>query len=207
MNIDRHSSTQWWFCGLIAFGLWIVLADSSSVTQRRVPHPPSSTSHPFTAPATGIFQGSNSGSAAAPLHFDLGARRQLQLGYGRLPLSFEANRGQPDTPVKFLSRGIGYTLFLTSDEAVLALRKPSKATKPERSLVRLSTLTHASMYDASTFSGFRGLLDLPNLDTNSASLVTYPALPGVASAVPTFWVGTNENGQETISCPSVLQLI
>ena len=42
--------------------------------------------------------------------------------YGRLPLTFEANHGQTDSRVKFLSRGMGYTLFLTSTEAVLALR-------------------------------------------------------------------------------------
>ena len=44
--------------------------------------------------------------------------------YGQLPLSFEANRGQTDSQVKFLSRGRGYTVFLTSTEAVLALKKP-----------------------------------------------------------------------------------
>jgi len=43
--------------------------------------------------------------------------------YGSLPLSFEANQGQTDSQVRFLSRGKGYTLFLTSTEAVLALRK------------------------------------------------------------------------------------
>lgn len=32
-----------------------------------------------------------------------------------LPLSFEANRGQTDPAVKFLSRGDGYALFLTRD--------------------------------------------------------------------------------------------
>ncbi len=42
--------------------------------------------------------------------------------YGRLPLSFEANQGQTDSSVKFLSRGSGYTLFLTATEAVLSLR-------------------------------------------------------------------------------------
>ena len=42
--------------------------------------------------------------------------------YGKLPLSFEENRGQADAQVKFLSRGNGYTLFLTDDEAVLSLR-------------------------------------------------------------------------------------
>ena len=43
--------------------------------------------------------------------------------YGKLPLSFEANQGQSDARVKFLSRGSGYTLFLTSSEAVLLLQK------------------------------------------------------------------------------------
>jgi hypothetical protein len=37
----------------------------------------------------------------------------------RLPLSFEANRGQTDGEVKFLARGRGYALFLTSTEAVI----------------------------------------------------------------------------------------
>ena len=45
--------------------------------------------------------------------------------YGKLPLSFEANQGQADAGVKFLSRGRGYGLFLTSSEAVLELRKSS----------------------------------------------------------------------------------
>ncbi len=43
--------------------------------------------------------------------------------YGELPLSFEANAGQVNSAVKFLSRGQGYTLFLTGDEAVLKLQK------------------------------------------------------------------------------------
>ncbi|MBI3646537.1 MAG: hypothetical protein HY233_11305, partial [Acidobacteriales bacterium] len=42
---------------------------------------------------------------------------------GQLPMSFEENRGQSDSRVKFLSRGRGYTLFLTENEAVLALQK------------------------------------------------------------------------------------
>jgi hypothetical protein len=42
---------------------------------------------------------------------------------GQFPLSFEANAGQADRQVRFLSRGPGYTLFLTSDEAVLVAGK------------------------------------------------------------------------------------
>jgi hypothetical protein len=52
---------------------------------------------------------------------DLAAPAQVRERYGNLPLSFEANHGQSDAKVKFLSRGSGYSLFLTSTEAVLAL--------------------------------------------------------------------------------------
>ena len=44
---------------------------------------------------------------------------------GNLPLSFEANQGQSDPGVKFLSRGAGYSLFVTVNEAVLALQTPA----------------------------------------------------------------------------------
>jgi uncharacterized repeat protein (TIGR01451 family) len=53
------------------------------------------------------------------------SQARLQAAYGKLPLQFEANRGQTDRQVKFLSRGSGYSLFLTPTEAVLALSKPS----------------------------------------------------------------------------------
>src|SRR2546426_7601020 len=47
----------------------------------------------------------------------------VQEAYGKLPLVFEANLGQTDPQVKFLSRGPGHTLFLTPTEAVLVLSK------------------------------------------------------------------------------------
>jgi hypothetical protein len=47
------------------------------------------------------------------------------VSYAKLPLSFEANQGQTDQNVKFLSHGLGYALFLTGDEAVLSLRSRS----------------------------------------------------------------------------------
>src|ERR1700676_5491917 len=50
------------------------------------------------------------------------SQAKLIESYGKLPLSFEANHGQTDQRVKFLSRGRGYALFLTSDETVLSLQ-------------------------------------------------------------------------------------
>ena len=49
------------------------------------------------------------------------AQAKILDSYGKLPLSFEANHGQADARVKFLSRTGSYRLFLTGDEAVLAL--------------------------------------------------------------------------------------
>jgi hypothetical protein len=57
---------------------------------------------------------------------DESGRSRVVASYSRLPLSFEHNQGQTDPRVKFLTRGDGYTLFLTPTEAVLALRKPDK---------------------------------------------------------------------------------
>ncbi len=55
---------------------------------------------------------------AAPANFDW-------TKYGQLPLEFEANQGQTAPDVRFLSRGDGYTLFLTGNEAVMTLRQPA----------------------------------------------------------------------------------
>ena len=52
--------------------------------------------------------------------------------YGNLPLSFEANGGQANPDVKFLSRGPGYSLFLTSTDAVLSLRQPAASAVENR---------------------------------------------------------------------------
>ena len=50
---------------------------------------------------------------------------QLAASYGKLPLSFEANAGQAGRQVRFIARGSGYGLYLTADEAVLALHRSS----------------------------------------------------------------------------------
>src|SRR5262249_38784730 len=54
-----------------------------------------------------------------------GGSAQVAAAYGQLPLSFEANQGQTDPQVRFLSRGDGYGLFLTPTQAVLTLQRPA----------------------------------------------------------------------------------
>jgi hypothetical protein len=63
--------------------------------------------------------------ATARVPFEVGSPAQAKIAaaYGKLPLTFEANRGQVDSSVQFVSRGQGYMLFLTSREAVLSLRQ------------------------------------------------------------------------------------
>ncbi len=63
------------------------------------------------------------------------------VAYSHLPLAFEPNLGQADPRVKFLTRGGGYGLFLTADEAVLVLRNSAKSTP--RSANRVSVVRMA----------------------------------------------------------------
>src|SRR6187402_1144190 len=50
--------------------------------------------------------------------------------FDKLPISFEENRGQTDSLVRFISRAPSYTLFLTQTEAVLTLQHPQVAPGP-----------------------------------------------------------------------------
>lgn len=55
---------------------------------------------------------------------DTALQPAISKAFGELPRSFELNRGQTDSRVKFLSRGKCHTLFLTEKEAVLVLVRP-----------------------------------------------------------------------------------
>jgi hypothetical protein len=64
-------------------------------------------------------------AAGSPLSHGRRASRQATStqDYKALPVYFEQNRGQTDARVRFLSRGPGYTVFLTGHGTVLALRQ------------------------------------------------------------------------------------
>ncbi|MFY9572362.1 MAG: hypothetical protein WAV20_13260, partial [Blastocatellia bacterium] len=53
-------------------------------------------------------------SSPALSHPDQPSTTRLSVAHSELPIMFEANVGQSDPQVKFLSRGAGYTIFLTS---------------------------------------------------------------------------------------------
>src|SRR5262245_36456115 len=48
------------------------------------------------------------------------------------PLTFEQNRGQADSRVRYLARARDYAVALTSDEALLLVRKPSSSSGSSR---------------------------------------------------------------------------
>ena len=67
------------------------------------------------------------------------AQSQVDLKAFKMKMHFEPNLGQVDESVKFLSRGEGYTLFLTPNEAVLSLQESrnSERTEKANSIVKM----------------------------------------------------------------------
>src|SRR5215831_3200132 len=65
----------------------------------------------------------NASDTSLPDTLTVQSRQRIAAEYGKLPLSFEANRGQSDPRVRFISRGQGYSLFLSDTEVVLALKR------------------------------------------------------------------------------------
>src|SRR5215471_17077545 len=113
---------------------------------------------------------STSPSAAEP---ELVTQQSALQGYARFPMTFEPNTGQTLPTVRFLSRGAGYTLLLSPDEAVLTLdraqttRAERRSTKPgsHHGAPLGSRLVHAALHmtlvDASPQLTLEGIEELP----------------------------------------------
>lgn len=80
---------------------------------------------------------------------DLERKARLSESYGRLPLAFEANCGQADPRIEFLSRGNGANIYLAASEAVVDVRNgngaerktgPGDSKSPAVSWVRMKLL-------------------------------------------------------------------
>src|ERR1700674_2070357 len=95
------------------------------------------------------------------------AQARILDSYGKLPLSFEANHGQADARVKFLSRTGGYSLFLTKDEAVLTLNG-KKASTNKAKMASGAHYLHSGM--AAIKAG--GVLQMKLRNANPAAKVT-----------------------------------
>ena len=65
-------------------------------------------------------------------------KQRLIANYGNLPLSFEANGGQSDRQITFISRGLGFGLFLNKQgEAQLVFREKSVQANSMQSGLRM----------------------------------------------------------------------
>ncbi len=74
-----------------------------------------------------------------------------EAAFGRLPLSFELNRGQSAARVKYLSRGPGYTLFLGANSVVFSMTNAES---------RGGTAIEATFIGASRMSSLAGEVPL-----------------------------------------------
>jgi len=92
----------------------------SSILISRFPRWDASSAFAGRSATDTIFSAPDRASAPA---LDQAARTRASEAFGKLPLSFEINQGQANEQVKFISRGSGYSLFLTATEAALTLRK------------------------------------------------------------------------------------
>jgi hypothetical protein len=116
------------------------------------------------SPLSGVVIAHPAGNAAV-------ARTQtaaLAKVYGDLPLRFEANLGQTDSRVKFVSRGADSALFLTATDAVLTLDEPSEhgdvaqnSLHAMQPVNRNRTALRMSLEGADTSAEVRGLASLP----------------------------------------------
>src|SRR5262245_51050067 len=68
---------------------------------------------------------------------DPARQAKVEATYGQVPLAFEANQGQADKKVRFLSRGSAYSLSLSTTEAVFQWQHGGfRKEKPATSLAR-----------------------------------------------------------------------
>ena len=109
-----------------------------------------------------------------------GAPPRLAANYGKLPLSFEPNRGQSAGPVKFLSRGRGYTLFLTGDEAVLTLPRAGQMANGKGQMAKVAP-TFRARPEPGEGSASAGL-DFGLVDARVAPTFRARSEPGEGSA-------------------------
>jgi hypothetical protein len=108
---------------------------------------------------------------------------RVRIDLGAFPLAFEANQGQTDPQVKYLARGNGYTLFLTSSDAVFALRLPSRAvTRWAEGRHALRRTTQAALQTAEADRDRTAAIHLRLVGGNSQARIT-PSnqLPGRSS--------------------------
>ena len=100
----------------------------------------------------------------------------MQASYGKLPLSFEANQGQWDPAVQFVTRGRGHQLFLTPSEAVLSVRTGEAKAEGRAD----HTARHKVLPSSSTTSDSVVRMKFEGADSQ-AEMVGLEPLPGIVN--------------------------
>jgi len=109
---------------------------------------------------------------------DEGTRARVAKTYGKLPLSFEANEGQFDSRVKFVSRAGGQTLFLTATEALLRVESAGRPSGQNQHTPSVSLLDGAARRENRVKSA-ASVLRLKLVGANALAKVTgLDELPG-----------------------------
>jgi hypothetical protein len=104
--------------------------------------------------------------APAPATRNISEEKKRELierkSLGHLPLSFEANTGQTDARVKFLSRDSRYGLYLTADEAVMVFRSDKQRDNKIKNAHALgSEVVRMKLVGADEAAASQGLDELP----------------------------------------------
>ncbi|PYV26998.1 MAG: hypothetical protein DMG27_05145, partial [Acidobacteria bacterium] len=131
--------------------------------------------------------GTEQNSATQPGRANPAVEARLVAAYGKLPLSFEANSGQADDSVKFLSHGRGYTVSLTATEAALCFGAPERC--GTRSAVKDNEAAlHRTAQPAGT------LVNMKLVGANRGPRVSgLDRLPGTAN----YFIGSNPRNWRT----------
>lgn len=83
-------------------------------------------------------------------------RGQVRASLSALPLAFEENQGQTDPQVKYMARGNGYTVFLTSNDTVFALNSSAPGARASgRQELRTASQAIAQRAEKNTTAAIR----------------------------------------------------
>src|SRR5437016_11356972 len=129
--------------------------------------------------AIGLHRASLSGSAS-PLSPTSDKSRQIT--FSSLPVAFEPNLGQTDPQVKYLARGSGYNLFLTSNEAVLSLAAERCSSPTQKANNRLARFGKSQMMSQRGGASGTSVIRMQVAGGNAnAQMVSNERLPGVSN--------------------------
>jgi hypothetical protein len=129
---------------LALFALWGLLPRAHEMNQ------------PQKSPRADLTSVQQPNVSAPSVEAGLALHAQAQQVYGKLPLVFEANRGQTESQVSFITRAGGATIFLTPSEAVLVMRSANSGTRTDEPSTR-SLETAELRSAAKTSSAIRNL--------------------------------------------------